>query len=414
MIEAYSNHEDNNLNLSTAAGVASNRLFGPYYIHINTLGQAYNQVGNTLATQTDMYADAISAEAGLVSNYDYVAPLVAAGYVPTSGRGSVSIQVNGVTGAANTAWAVLSDPNTNFQYSAQGMQYWADISQNGTATISGVAPGTYRLSVYVLGQWGEYRQDGIVVTANNTTTVPLVTFQPETFTNVNGVANGETVFTIGTPDRSSHEFLHGHTTTTGNDDREYWGNWNYWQDFSANQGAVVYYATAVGSTPATNDLSKWNYVHWGQFNPGLYAGVFSSADDTTDGYQQYPGQTYPGISGVGLESAIPSYVATLPGASTGNNGATTGIPAWQIYFATPNDIANYPSGYAQLSISAACAEGSYVVSFNGHQLIWHYGNASDCMIRSGLSGYTQWFVLEFPASYLNQAPGMGATRSPSP
>jgi hypothetical protein len=288
------------------------------------------------------------------------------------------------------------------------MQYWADISQNGTATISGVAPGTYRLSVYVLGQWGEYRQDGIVVTANNTTPVSAVTFQPENFTNVNGAASGETVFTIGTPDRSSHEFLHGHNTTTGNDDREYWGNWNYWQDFAANQGAVVYYATAVGSTPATNDLSKWNYVHWGTFNPGLFGGVFSSSDDTADGYSQYPGQTYAGINGVGGETAIPTYVAGLSGAS-GTNGAATGIPAWQVYFATPNDIASYASGNVELSISSACTYGSYVVTLNPQsanvQRIWHYANYSDCMIRSGLSGYTQWFVMEFPASALNQTPG---------
>ncbi len=27
------------------------------------------------------------------------------------------------------------------------------------------------------------------------------------------------------------------------------------------------------------------------------------------------------------------------------------------------------------------------------------------MIRSGLSGYAQWFVMEFPASALNQTPG---------
>ena len=39
------------------------------------------------------------------------------------------------------------------------------------------------------------------------------------------------------------------------------------------------------------------------------------------------------------------------------------------------------------------------------QRIWHYTNYSDCMIRSGLSGYTQWFVMEFPASALNQTPG---------
>ena len=409
MIEAYSDHEDEPMNLNAAAGSVSNRLFGPYYIHVNTLGQAYNQTGNTLATQADMYADAISADAGLVSRYDSDASLVAAGYVPSTGRGSVSVQMNGVTGAPRTAWAVLSDPNTNFQVSCNGMQYWADISQNGSATITGVAPGTYRLSVYVLGQWGEYRQDNIVVTANNTTTVPVATFVPENFAGNTGGTSGETIFTIGTPDRSSHEFLHGHNTTTGNDDREYWGNWNFWKDFTANQGAVVYYATAVGSTPATNDLSKWNYTHWGtSFNPGLFAGVFNSSDDTTDGYQQYPGQEYLGVNGVGAEYAIPSYVATLPGAS-GTNGAGTGTPPWQVYFATPADISSYSSGYVQLSISAACAYGSYVVNLNGtgstHQLVWHYTNASDCAIRSGLSGYSQWFVLEFPASYLNQTPG---------
>ncbi len=270
--------------------MASNRLFGPYYIHVNTLGTAYNQTGNTLASQADMYADAISAEAALVSNYDSVAPLVAAGYVPSNGRGSVSIQVNGVSGAAHTAWAVLSDPATNFQYTYQGMQYWADISASGSATITGVAPGTYRLSVYVLGQWGEYRQDGIVVTANNTTSVPAIDLPAGELTNVNGTASGETVFTIGTPDRSSHEFLHGHNTATGNDDREYWGNWNYWADFMANQGAVVYYATAVGGTPATNDLSKWNYIHWGSASTrDSYAGVFNSSDDTTDGYSHVSG-----------------------------------------------------------------------------------------------------------------------------
>jgi hypothetical protein len=408
MIEAYSNHEDNNLSLATAAGVASSRLFGPYYIHVNTLGQAYTQTGNTLASQGDMYADAISSEAALVPSYDSIAPLVAAGYTPSTGRGSVSIQVSGVTGAAHTAWAVLSDPRTNFQFSAQGMQYWADISASGTATISGVVPGTYRLSVYALGQWGEFREDNIVVTANTTTTVPTVTFQPENFTSVKGVASGETIFTIGTPDRSSHEFLHGHNTVTGNDDREYWGNWNFWQDFAANKGAVVYYATAVGSTPATNDLSKWNYAHWDGFNPGLFGGVFSSSDDTTDGYSQYPGQTYPGINGLGPETAIPAYVASLPGAS-GTNGASTGTPSWQIYFATPSDITSYASGHVQLSISSACTYGSYVVTLNPQsanvQRIWHYTNYSDCMIRSGLSGYTQWFVMEFPASALNQTPG---------
>jgi hypothetical protein len=403
MIEAYSDHEDEPMNLNTAAGVAYNRLFGPYYIHVNTKGTAYNQTGNQLTSQAQMYSDAISAGAAFAApgaQYDNEAQLIAAGYVASTGRGKVSVQVNGVTGSQYTAWAVLSDPATNFQVSCNGLQYWADISATGSTTFTGVAPGTYRLSVYVLGKWGEYRQDGIVVTANNTTTVPAITFQPENFAGT----TGETVFTIGTPDRSSHEFLHGHTAS-GNDDREYYGNWNYWMDFAANGGAVVYYATAVGGTAATNNLNLWNYNHWGSsFNPGLYAGVFNSADDTTDGYQQYPGQEYPGVAGVGAEYAIPTYVAGLTGAS-GTNGALTAIPPWQVYFATPADIASHTSGYVELSISAACAYGSYVVTLNGQQRIWHYTNYSDCAVRSGLSGYQQWFVMEWPASALNQTPG---------
>jgi hypothetical protein len=408
MIEAYSDHEDLPINMNTAADVAYNRLFGPYYIHVNTFGKAYNQTGNLLTNQAAMYADAISAGAAFAApgaQYDNEAQLTAAGYVPSTGRGSVSIQVNGAIGSQYTTWAVLSDPATNFQVSFNGMQYWADVSSTGGYTFTGVVPGTYRLSVYSLGQWGEYRQDGIVVTANSTTTVPTITFQPENFAGT----SGETVFTIGTPDRSSHEFLHGHNTTTGKDDREYWGNWNYWMDFAANSGAVVYYATAVGSTPATNNLQLWNYDHWGSsFNPGLFGGVFNSSDDTTDGYQQYPGQEYAGIAGAGSEYAIPTYVASLAGES-GTNGAGTAIPAWQVYFATPSNIANYSSGYVELSISAACAYGSYVVTLNPSsanvQRIWHYTNYSDCVIRSGLSGYTQWFVMEFPTSALNQTPG---------
>ena len=228
----------------------------------------------------------------MASNYDQVVPLVAAGYVPSTGRGSVSVQVNGVTGSQYSAWAVLSDTGKNFQVSSQGLQYWADISQNGSTTFTGVAPGTYRLSVYALGQWGEYRQDGIVVTANSTFTVPAITFQPENFAG----STGETVFTIGTPDRSAHEFLHGHTAS-GNDDREFYGTWNYWMDFAANSGAVIYNATNGPAGNATNDLTKWNYNHWGtSFNPGLFGGVFNSSDDVSppDGYQAYPGQEYPG------------------------------------------------------------------------------------------------------------------------
>jgi hypothetical protein len=389
MMEAWSGHVDNPLAYNFLAGTAGSHLFGPFYIHFNTFGQAYTQTANTLATPADMYADALQAGANLKPLYDTEPQLLAAGYVPSTQRGTVSIQVNGVTGAAHTAWAVLSDPATNFQVSTAGYEYWADISHNGSATITGVAPGTYRLSVYVLGQWGELRQENVVVTANQTTTVPAVTFVPENF------GTGTPVFAIGSPDRSAHEFLHGHYTTgatIGNDDREYGGAWNYWADFAANQGAVVYNATSGPNGAATNDLTKWNYNHWGSsFDPGLY----DPTDDTTDGYSNTANM---------FGNGIPTYVAGLPGAK-GTNGVGTGIPAWQVHFATPaTQTGTTALPYVVLSVSVACAEGSYVISLNGRQEIWYFTNASDCMIRSALSGYTQWFAMQWPASDLN-APG---------
>jgi hypothetical protein len=191
-------------------------------------------------------------------------------------------------------------------------------------------------SVYVLGQFGELRLDGVDV-AGHRPTYLNVNFTPEAF------GSDPPVWTIGTPDRSSHEFLHGtitapvdldakhthdRTDRDGNsaqDDRQYWGNWNYWADFAANAGAVVYYATAVGPSPATDDLTKWNYNQWHNFDPHLYAGIFNPADDTTDGYQYI----------------CPAYVG---------NCAIAVVPDWQVHFAAS---------------AAQQSQGQYVVLSSG-------------------------------------------------
>jgi len=371
MIEPYSNHLDNALSLASPAGTATHRLFGPFYVR-------FNKFGGAIQTPDDMYKDAVIAGTSFGNFYDRESQLLAAGYVPSTARGTVQVQVNGAaSGNPKTAWAVLSDPGKNIQFSAQGAQYWADISATGTATFQGVIPGTYRLSVYNLGQWGEARQDTVAVTAGQNTVVPPVNFAKENF------AAGAPLFTIGTADRSSHEFLHGHDAA-GHDDREFWGNWNYWADFAANQGAVIYNATDGPSYSATNDLSKWNYNQWQSFDPGLYGGVFSSGDDTTDGY------TF----------AIPPYVAALSGHS-GTNGVTTRTPAWTVHFATPQNAGD--NAYAVLSVALAAAEGSLTVTLNGQPLVWHVLNASDAAIRSGLSGYTQWIAYQWDTSVLNPA-----------
>lgn len=385
IMEAYSNHLDNQINFSVPADAVMHRLYGPFYLHFNAFSSTY-------PTPASLYQEALTAGQTYAADYNVDTELLQSGYVSSTARGEVQVKATGTKGMAlNQAWAVLSDDQTNFQYSHAGNEYWININPGGVANFHNVAPGTYRLSVYSLGQWGELRRDGIVVTAGQTTSLS-VNLAPENF------SPDAPIWTIGTADRSSHEFLHGqvanpadldsnysdnYTARLGNsvqDDRQYWGNWNYWADFSSTQGAVNYYATAVGSTPATNDLSKWNYNQWHVFDPGLYAGIYNPADDTTDGYKYI----------------CPSYVG---------NCATTAVPDWQVHFTTTPDQAQQGQ-YVTLSLGVAAAESSLVVSLNGNQLTWfgyNHKNA-DAAVRSGFSGTYQWVVFQWPVSAL-KAPG---------
>jgi hypothetical protein len=369
MGELNSNHLDNDTPGYVTTG-ATTRVWGP-------VGFQFSE-GQSAST---MYNNAVNSIAGALTNFAGDGTLTAAGYVPTgTTRGTVSPTISGAgSGSSNTAWVVLSDENKNFQYSGVGYQYWVANNSSGNASLSNVWPGTYRLSAYVLGQWGELRYDGVSVVAGNTTSPSLV-FKPENFS----PSGDSAVWTIGTPDRSSHEFLHGKNTSgnagscSGCDDREYFGNWNYWADFSANKGSVVYYATAVGSTPATNNPLAWNYTQWNQFDPGLY----DSSNDTTDNYV----------------NTIPSYVKSLAGES-GTNGVTTTVPPWYVYFTTT--AAQVAQGsYVDISIGLPCVEANLTASLNGHALTWNAINNSDCSVRSGLSGYYQWVVFEWPTSDL--------------
>jgi hypothetical protein len=350
--------------------------------------------GGVIQTADDMFDDAVAAGGSFTDFYNNEATLISRGYIPTTSRGSVAIQVNGVAGAPRTAWAVLSQNGINQENSTMSYQYTVDISANGSGTFTNVVPGTYRLSVWDFGKWGEYRQDNVVVTAGNTNTVPTIGFVPENF--------GTTVGTIGTPDRSSHEFLHGAYTQDyadgpkGYDDREYYGAWNYWADWANSPvpGAPVYNLTDGPGYTATNDPLKWNYAHWGGFNPGLYGGACSASDDTTDAY------TYVGCTSLGDQIGIPAYVNTLPGHS-GTNGVNTPTPPWQIHFATPSGASS--QAFVVLSLALSSSQGRETVTLNGNSLSYSPPSSfnSDAIERSGLSGYTQWVAFQWPTSLLN-------------
>lgn len=390
IMEAYSNHLDNNINFTVPANAAAHRLYGPFYLH-------FNQFDTTHTNAASLYAEALSAAAQIKPGYDTESVLLNSGYVPSTARGEVQVKIAGANGLdLNQAWAVLSDANTNVQYSHAGWEYWENINPAGIVNFHNVAPGTYRLTTYVLGQWGELRQDNVVVKPGGTTHL-AVNITPENF----GSANP--IWTIGTADRSSHEFLHGQITNpidldpnytdeytarvgfSVQDDREYWGNWNYWADFAATNGAVVYYATPVGSIPATNDLTQWNYNQWHIFNPGLYAGIYNSADQTTDGYKYI----------------CPTYATPC---------ATTAVPDWQVHFTTSAEQ-QAQGQYVVLSVGLAGTEANLTASLNGNSLTWPgLGPANpnpklaDADARSGFSGTNQWIAFQWNTSQLN-APG---------
>jgi hypothetical protein len=381
IMEAFSNHLDNQINFTVPANAVAHRLYGPFYLH-------FNQFSPTSPTPAALYQEALSAGDAIQPAYDGETVLLNSGYVPSTARGEVQVKVEGAKGLdLNQGWAVLSDPNTNFQYTHTGPEYWTNINPGSIANFHGVAPGKYRLSVYVLRSWGELRLDGVEVKAQATTHASLH-FTQETF------GSASPIWTIGNADRSSHEFLHGQITNPPDldpnyvdefvarlgsaiqDDREYWGNWNYWADFASTNGAVIYNATAVGQAPATNDLTKWNYNQWRIFSPGLYAGVFNPADQTTDGYKYI----------------CPAYVG---------NCVTARVPDWQVHFTTTADQ-QAQGPFVVLSVGLADTESNLTASLNGNPITWHGLNLknADADVRSGFSGTYQWVVFEWNTSQL--------------
>jgi hypothetical protein len=365
-------------------GVDSTKLFGPYAFRIES------SAGKTGA---QIYQDAIGSISSFKALYDSETELAASGYVTTSQRASIQINAANPAGwSANPVnnTVVLSDPNVNMQESHQGYQYWAQLLRGGTATISNAVPGTYRLTMYQLGQWGETRVDGVQVQHGSISVPQNLSFEPENF------GTAPPIWTIGTPDRSSHEFLNGHNAS-GLDQRQFQGSYDYWgeEQTLGNPGKVVYYATAVGATPATNDPNKWIANQWYTFNPGLY----DSGNSTTDNY----------------DNVAPAYVRDAAHGGTGSGPASYHGSPWEVHFtATSQQLAQ--GQYVVLSVAAVSLSASLVVSLNGHSATWNYNNfpgPNDPQTRSGDAGFYQWAAFQFPVADLNPA-GMGDVLTLSP
>ena len=97
-------------------------------------------------------------------------------------------------------WAVLSDIRSeSWMKDNTYYEYYAPVREDGTFEISKIRPGSYRLNISLDGIMGEYEYDDIVtVDAGGKVNVGSIQWDNE--------VNGDTLWTIGIPDRTGEEF----------------------------------------------------------------------------------------------------------------------------------------------------------------------------------------------------------------
>ncbi len=142
---------------------------------------------------------------------------------------------------SNNAWIGLSqpDPGGNWQFESKRYQYWARVGADGRFTIPHVRPGTYTLSAFVDGAYGEFEMSGIEIKAGRATDLPAITWNiPRD--------RGKLVWEIGVPNRRADDFRHGDDYFQG----------YLWKNFHKEFSNPLDYH--IGRSVPAKD---WNYAH---------------------------------------------------------------------------------------------------------------------------------------------------------
>jgi rhamnogalacturonan endolyase len=208
------------------------KTYGPYLLYLNTG-----------TSRTTLHNDALKY-ANVKWDQAFYDTLGIPGYVTSGQRSTVTGKIRLSTSESMAgATVVLSDNETDFTQTWQGYQYWTSPNADGTFRISGVRPGTYRLSVYRTHYFGDFHIDNITVPAATTYKLPAQIWTPQRF--------GQQLWQIGVPDRTSFEFRNGVNF------RNYGNQLLFPQQFPNGVNYVI-----GRSHPATD----WNYVQYQQLN----------------------------------------------------------------------------------------------------------------------------------------------------
>ncbi|KAF2181108.1 polysaccharide lyase family 4 protein [Zopfia rhizophila CBS 207.26] len=336
------------------------RTFGPSYYHFNK--------GKPKTPLSDLRDDAAqyATASWNVEFYDSIAKHVP-NYLPTSGRGNFMAKIQ-LPKDASKPIAVLAQNGVDFQdnvLDTKAYQYWADVDvRSGEVSIPRVKAGTYRLTVYADGVFGDYIQDSIEVLAGKSTSISA-TWKPE--------SAGTELWRIGTPDKSSGEYRHGYARAPDRslhpeEYRIYWPVYDFVNEFP----------DGVKFKVGRDDPSKaLNYVHWsvfgGQANYVRPKPVYDNINNWTVSFDTKAPEL--------RNKTTATFTIQLAGAKTA---------------AGNTDVFNASEPYANLP---------YTVNVNGKDLkswIIPYYQSSSCAVRSAVICYNLAHKFEFDAKMLKE------------
>ncbi|KAI1812451.1 polysaccharide lyase family 4 protein [Poronia punctata] len=336
------------------------RTFGPQYYHFNR-----GEPGTTWQELRDDALQAASADRNL-DFYDSISHHVT-NYIPTSGRGSWEANVELPPGAKN-AIAVLAQNGVGFQDNVQDVtayQYWTEIPENNTVQINHIKAGTYRLTIYADGIFGEYTRDDITIPAGTKPTITeKITWTPE--------SSGVEIWRIGNPDKSSGEYLHGNTPDPSHPShlpqhRIYFGAYDFVTDFPS--GVNFHIGTSI-------EARDFNYVHWSVF--GGSANINRPIPVAEEGINNWT-ITFDLDDNTLKDKEVATLTIQLAGAKTasGNTDVYDSSQTW-------NDL-------------------SHVVAVNERDLepwVIPYYHSSSCAVRGAITCYQVAHKFTFPTHYL--------------
>ncbi|XP_056697230.1 probable rhamnogalacturonate lyase B [Spinacia oleracea] len=190
-----------NLIMKFKEGEAWKKVFGPYFVHLNSLpaGKGGHQM---------LWKNAKDQMLKEVKSWPYDFPL-SKDYPKANERGSVEGRLLVSDGylskkqiPANYGWVGLSAPGDagSWQTEMKGYQFWTQTDHEGKFLIKGVHVGTYNFYAWVPGYIGDFKSASIV----NIQSGKQISLGDQVYT---PPRNGDTLWEIGIPDRTSAEFF---------------------------------------------------------------------------------------------------------------------------------------------------------------------------------------------------------------